>query len=121
MATGTTGTAIFQNMGITISRKVSSGPLGGDQVIGSMVASDNILAVFFFRDPLSPHAHHADVEALGRVCDVYRIPFATNVGTAKVVLIYIDQNARENSAVQDESLDKYKQHQAAVVEKLAGV
>ncbi len=120
VATGTTGTAIFKSTGITLSRKVSSGPLGGDQVIGSMVASDNILAVIFIRDPLSPHAHHADVEALGRVCDVYRVPFATNIATAKAVLIHIDNNARVATGTLDESLAKYKQHQAEVIEKLTG-
>jgi len=120
VATGTTGTAIFQSTGITLSRKVSSGPLGGDQVIGSMVASDNLLAVIFFRDPLSPHAHHADVEALGRVCDVYRVPFATNVVTAEAVLIHIDNNARKEMGILDESLAKYRQHQAEVIEKLRG-
>lgn len=122
VATGTTGTAIFQSTGITLSRKVNSGPLGGDQVIGAMVASDNILAVIFFRDPLSPHAHHADVEALGRVCDVYRIPFATNTATAEAVLIHIDHNARAGmgTGTPDESLAKYKRHQAEVIEKLTG-
>jgi|CXWL01.1.fsa_nt_gi methylglyoxal synthase len=120
VATGTTGTTIFQSTGITLSRKVSSGPLGGDQVIGSMVASDNILAVIFFRDPLSPHAHHADVEALGRVCDVYRVPFATNAATAEAVLPHVDSGTRAALATPDASLAKYQQHQGNVVEKLRG-
>jgi len=121
VATGTTGTAIFQSTGITLSRKVSSGPLGGDQVIGAMVASDNILAVLFFRDPLSPHAHHADVEALGRVCDVYHIHFATNSATAEAVLMHIATGAQEAEESPDESLAKYKLRQTEVVEKLKSV
>lgn len=118
VATGTTGTAIFQSTGITLSRKVSSGPLGGDQVIGSMVASANILAVIFLRDPLSPHAHHADVEALGRVCDVHRVPFATNGATAEAVLVQIHNGASETTDTPDESLAKYTQHQSEVIRKL---
>lgn len=86
VATDSTGSRLYEEVGITLTRKVSAGPLGGDQAIGAMVAADNILAVFFFRDPLSPHAHHADIEALGRLCDVYDVPFATNVATASAIL-----------------------------------
>lgn len=117
VATGTTGTALYRSTGITLNRKVSSGPLGGDQAIGSMVASDNILAVIFFRDPLSPHAHHADVEALGRVCDVYRIPFATNSSTAEAVLRHLAAGSGETGAA-DESMEKYQRRQTEVVAKL---
>jgi len=118
VATGTTGTAIFETTGLTLSRKVHSGPLGGDQVIGSMVASNNVLAVIFFRDPLSPHAHHADVEALGRVCDVYRVPFATNAATAEAVLLHIVQAGGDSPATTNATMENYQQHQAEFVEKL---
>ncbi len=86
VATDATGTRLYEEVGITLTRKVTAGPLGGDQAIGAMVAGDNILAILFFRDPLSPHAHHADIEALGRLCDVYDVPFATNIATAKAIL-----------------------------------
>jgi len=83
VATGTTGLILYKNTGLVLSKKVKSGPLGGDQAIGSMISTDNIRGVLFFRDPLSSHPHHADIEALGRLCDVYQIPFATNPSTAK--------------------------------------
>jgi len=115
VATETTGTAIFQSTGITLSRKVLSGPLGGDQIIGAMVASDNISAVIFFRDALSAHAHHADIEALGRICDIYRVPFATNSGTADAVIMHLSNNKTDQAASQDDSRMKYKQQQTEVV------
>ncbi|MCP3898500.1 MAG: methylglyoxal synthase [Desulfobacteraceae bacterium] len=92
VATGTTGQILYKNTGLVLSRKVKSGPLGGDQAIGSMISTDNICGVLFLRDPLSSHPHHADIEALGRLCDVYQIPFATNTSTAKAVLTYLTNN-----------------------------
>ena len=43
-----------------------------------MISTKNIYGVIFFRDPLSVHPHHAEIEALGLLCDVYKIAFATN-------------------------------------------
>ena len=89
VATGTTGAMLYKNAGVLLSKKVSSGPLGGDQAIGHMVSTDNIMGVIFFRDPLSAHPHTADIQALGRLCDVYQVPFATNPGTGRCVLHYL--------------------------------
>lgn len=86
VATGTTGSLLHKETGILLSRKVQSGPLGGDQAIGAMIAAGSIGAVIFFRDPLSAHPHHADIEALGRLADVYHIPFATNPATAEAII-----------------------------------
>lgn len=61
-----------------------SGPLGGDQEIGSMVANGKIDMIFFFRDPLTAQPHEPDVSALLRLSDVYRIPLATNIKTAEL-------------------------------------
>ncbi|MCF7932953.1 MAG: methylglyoxal synthase [Acholeplasmataceae bacterium] len=80
-ATGTTGGLIIQNTGLMIHLK-KSGPLGGDQEIGSMVANGLLDMVFFFRDPLTAQPHEPDVSALLRLCDVYRVPLATNIETA---------------------------------------
>jgi methylglyoxal synthase len=93
VATASTGSLLHRTTGLLLSRKVQSGPLGGDQAIGSLVASGNIQAVVFFRDPLSAHPHHADVEALGRLCDVYSVPFATNPATARAVLAQLEHGA----------------------------
>ena len=78
IATGTTGSMLYKKTGLCLSKKVASGPLGGDQAVGTLISTQNICGVIFFRDPLSAHPHHADIEALGRLCDVYQIPFATN-------------------------------------------
>lgn len=84
-ATGTTGTMIEAETGIPIT-KFRSGPLGGDQQIGAMIANDDLDMVFFFRDPLTAQPHEPDVTALVRLCDLYHIPLATNMGTAEIIL-----------------------------------
>ncbi|MEH7109319.1 MULTISPECIES: methylglyoxal synthase [Bacillaceae] len=89
-ATGTTGTRINEATGLPITR-FKSGPLGGDQEIGAMIAKDQMDAIFFFRDPLTAQPHEPDVTALVRLCDVYSIPLATNMGTAELLIRGLDQ------------------------------
>lgn len=84
-ATGTTGLKIMDATGLSITR-FQSGPLGGDQEIGSLIAKNQMDAVFFFRDPLTAQPHEPDVTALVRLCDVYQIPLATNMGTAEILI-----------------------------------
>ena len=84
-ATGTTGLMIAEETGLPITR-FRSGPLGGDQQIGAMIATDDMDMVFFFRDPLTAQPHEPDVTALVRLCDLYHIPLATNMGTAEILL-----------------------------------
>ena len=84
-ATGTTGLRISEATGLAITR-FQSGPLGGDQEIGAMIAKNKMDAVFFFRDPLTSQPHEPDVTALVRLCDVYSIPLATNMGTAELLI-----------------------------------
>ena len=84
-ATGTTGALIAQDTGLKIIR-MKSGPLGGDQQIGSMIADGKIDAVIFLRDPLTSQPHEPDVSALLRLCDVKSIPLATNLSSAKYLL-----------------------------------
>ena len=69
VATGTTGIKLYKEVGLMISKNLASGPLGGDQAIGKMISENNIKGLIFFRDPLSAHPHHADIEALGRLCE----------------------------------------------------
>ncbi|MCZ8532327.1 methylglyoxal synthase [Psychrobacillus psychrodurans] len=89
-ATGTTGTRIMDEVGLNIFR-YKSGPLGGDQQIGSAIANNEMDMVIFFRDPLTAQPHEPDVTALIRLCDVYQIPLATNMGTAEILLKGIEQ------------------------------
>ena len=85
VSTGTTGGRINQATDLEIHRYLS-GPLGGDQQIGSDIAMGKIKAVFFFRDPLQAQPHEPDIQALVRLCDVHQIPVATNVGTAELII-----------------------------------
>jgi methylglyoxal synthase len=64
----------------------ASGPHGGDLQIGALVANGVIDLVVFLRDPLAAHAHEPDIQALMKVCDVYRVPLATNATTATLCL-----------------------------------
>ena len=115
VATGTTGQKLFNEVGLMLSRKVESGPLGGDQAVGTMISKGNISAVIFFRDPLSAHPHHADIEALGRLCDVYQIPFATNPATAVAVLNELEKVHDHSLDIENRVLDKYRNQQKKVV------
>lgn len=93
VATGTTGGMIQDATNLDVYR-VLSGPLGGDQQIGAMVANGQIGAVIFLRDPLTAQPHEPDITALLRVCDVHNTPLATNEATAELVLRYLkDQGA----------------------------
>lgn len=84
-ATGTTGTLIMGETGLTIHR-MKSGPLGGDQQIGAMLADGELDLIIFLRDPLTAQPHEPDVSALLRLCDVQSIPLATNATSAVVML-----------------------------------
>ncbi len=84
-ATGTTGTLVMGETGLSVHR-MKSGPLGGDQQIGSMVAEGALDLIIFLRDPLTSQPHEPDVSALLRLCDVQSIPLATNVASAKIIL-----------------------------------
>lgn len=84
-ATGTTGSLVIAETGLKINR-MKSGPLGGDQQIGSMIADNALDLVIFLRDPLTSQPHEPDVSALLRLCDVQAIPLATNVTSAKIML-----------------------------------
>jgi methylglyoxal synthase len=85
VATRSTGQLVREGTGLVITL-VNSGPLGGDQQIGAMVASGVAKAVIFLRDPLTAQPHEPDIAALMRVCDVHNVPLATNMATAEAVM-----------------------------------
>lgn len=93
VATGSTGQLLAEQLGLTIER-VAHGPHGGDLVIGGRVTEGRVRAVLFFRDPLTAQPHEPDVSALMRVCDVHRIPLATNVSTAAAVVGLLEAHER---------------------------
>ena len=88
VATRGTGQLIQSEGGLSVTL-MASGPLGGDQRIGSMVASGEVGAVIFLRDPLMAQPHEPDISALLRICDVYNVPLATNMATAEAILPHI--------------------------------
>ena len=86
VATGTTGSRIVEacpNLPVT---RLKSGPLGGDQQIGAMIAEGRIEAVVFFVDPLTSMPHDVDVKALMRLAIVYDVAIALNRKTAGMLL-----------------------------------
>ncbi len=85
VATKTTGTLISARTGLEVTTMLS-GPLGGDLQIGAMIATQQVKAVLFLRDPLTAHPHEPDISALLKVCDIHNVPLATNAKTAEIIL-----------------------------------
>lgn len=65
---------------------VLSGPLGGDQMIGAMIAQGQIDVLIFFCDNRITQGHQTDISALTRLASLYNIAFATNRTTADMIL-----------------------------------
>lgn len=84
-ATGTTGGRLETETGLDIDRKLS-GREGGDVMIAAAIATGEIDAVVFLRDPLTAQPHEPDISALLRICDVHDIPLATTISGAKYLL-----------------------------------
>lgn len=83
--TGTTARLISEKTDLPV-RAYNSGPLGGDQQIGSRIVEGNIDFVIFFIDPLEAQPHDPDVKALLRIATVYDIPIANNRATADFLI-----------------------------------
>ncbi|NHT74753.1 methylglyoxal synthase [Rhizobiaceae bacterium CRRU44] len=83
VATGTTGGRVQEACpGLDVTR-LKSGPLGGDQQIGALIATGDVDLLIFFIDPLTALPHDVDVKALTRLATVYDIPMALNRATAE--------------------------------------
>ncbi|CUM91566.1 MULTISPECIES: methylglyoxal synthase [Turicibacter] len=89
-ATGTTGGRIEAGTNLKVN-KLASGPLGGDQQIGSLIVTEAIDLVIFLRDPLTPQPHETDIQALIRLCDVHYVPIATNLASAEIFVKALNQ------------------------------
>jgi methylglyoxal synthase len=86
VATGTTGGRVAEACPRLAIRRLKSGPLGGDQQIGSLIAEGLVDALIFFVDPLTPLPHDVDVKALMRLAIVYDIAMALNRASAEMLI-----------------------------------
>lgn len=84
-----------------------SGPLGGDQQIGAMIAEGKIDMLIFFCDNLITQGHQQDVGALSRLASLYNIPFATNRTTADMLLTSTLFDNKNYTRLIPECIDKY--------------
>ncbi|MES3518093.1 MAG: methylglyoxal synthase [Natronomonas sp.] len=85
IATGTTGGRLNDGTELEVT-PLLSGPLGGDMMIGSEVATGDCSAIIFFRDPLTAQPHEPDVSALLCTCDIHDVPLATNRASAETLV-----------------------------------
>ena len=96
VCTGTTGSIVEAELTRKIKEedidlqinitKLKSGPLGGDQQLGSLIVEGKVDFIIFFWDPMEPHPHDVDVKALLRIAVLYNIPMACNRASADFMI-----------------------------------
>lgn len=87
VATGTTGSKLLEACPELDISPMRSGPLGGDQQIGALIAEGRVQGLIFFMDPLTPMPHDVDVKALMRLAVVYDVAMALNEATAELLIV----------------------------------
>jgi methylglyoxal synthase len=94
ICTGTTGALVEQALKKKTEKadydfhitKLKSGPLGGDQQLGALIAEGKVDIIIFLWDPMQPHPHDVDVKALLRIAVLYNVPIACNRATADFLI-----------------------------------
>ena len=89
-ATGTTGKQVSEATGLSIQRYLS-GSQGGDQQICDRISCNEIDVLLFFRDPINPKANEPNDMNLLRLCDVHKVPVATNIATAEAWILALER------------------------------
>lgn len=92
--TGTTGAMVEQALNKKLGKidedfhitKLKSGPLGGDQQLGAMIAEGKVDVIIFLWDPMQPQPHDVDVKALLRIAVLYNVPIACNRASADFLI-----------------------------------
>ncbi|HEY0356326.1 MAG TPA: methylglyoxal synthase [Flavisolibacter sp.] len=102
VATGTTGKLLESKIGHPV-QKLLSGPLGGDQQLGAMIAEGKLDMIVFFWDPMEAQAHDSDVKALIRLAVAWNIIIACNRTTADFILTSTLMNDDYPSTIPDYS------------------
>ena len=85
-----------------------SGPLGGDSMLGTMIAQGEIDILIFFCDNLITQGHQQDVGALSRLASLYNIAFATNRTTADMILTSSLFDNPDYERIIPSAIEKYK-------------
>ena len=93
-ATETTGLLIESVTNLSI-HKYLPGHLGGKQMLGAQIEHNDMDMVIYLRDPLHPKKHEPDVNDVVRLCDIYNIPFATNLATSELLIKALDRGDLE--------------------------
>ena len=93
-ATGTTGRLIAEASGLRIHRYLA-GHLGGQQQMAAQISNNELDMVIFLRDPDHPNPHEPNVNDVVKLCDMYNIPMATNIATAELLIMALQNGDLE--------------------------
>jgi len=116
VSTGTTGRLLREGAAADVDINkidfvaVQSGPFGGDQQVGAMIAEGKIDAMVFFEDVLTPQPHDVDVKALLRLAVLYEVPVACNRATADMMIkseTFFDKSQRKQYPSIHEEFEQY--------------